>query len=312
MLGRPSASIGYKVAKKRKKRDETPVLQAPTQHAIRCDDAPHDPSRPRALADYAERGWMLFGVEKASRDWAAYARPLAAAALSDPRHAERYKCAGTWFCGTNVLDNDEHGALPGGPPLAGAAVDFVHRHLCSGPLAWDRAQVSVCFPGFPRQAADETDASFRFRVKRDGAHLDGLMAEGPEKRRVLREHHAFLLGLPLNDAGAGCAPFVVWEESHDIIREMLREQLGHLAPPDWPRVDLKRPYNEARKRVFEECRRVTVVPRKGEAVLVDRHVIHGTAPWSASAADTGPNASRMIAFFRPQQRDLEAWLDAGP
>jgi hypothetical protein len=56
-------------------------------------------------------------------------------------------------------------------------------------------------------------------VKRSSAHVDGLHAERPEKRRRLRELHDFILGIPLDDVDEGAAPFAIWEGSHEIMRE---------------------------------------------------------------------------------------------
>ena len=41
---------------------------------------------------------------------------------------------------------------------------------------------------------------------------------GPERQRMLRERHAWLLGLPLSETSAGASPLVVWEGSHHLMR----------------------------------------------------------------------------------------------
>ncbi|MEZ5913033.1 MAG: hypothetical protein R3D84_13125 [Paracoccaceae bacterium] len=167
------------------------------------------------MTGFAERGWQRFGAEPATRDWVAAALPAARAAQGDPRHAQWWRHGRTWFAGVNVLDNDTDGRVGDGPALAGAAVGFARAlGTLAGP-AWDHAQVSVVRPGYPRRDAGESEAAHRFRKLRDAAHLDGLLAEGADRRRFIREPHAFILGIGLTKAEAGAAPLVVWQGSHD-------------------------------------------------------------------------------------------------
>ncbi len=65
----------------------------------------------------------------------------------------------------------------------------------------------------PGRGRARTKPAFRFRLNRDAAHLDGLLPIGPDKRRMVKEPHAWILGLPLNACGAGASPLVVWEGS---------------------------------------------------------------------------------------------------
>ena len=109
----------------------------------------------------------------------------------------------------------------------GAAVRFAET-LAGGPFVWDRAQVSVCWPGYPQRGDGEGDASFAYRRNRDAAHVDGLLPVGPERRRFLREHHRFILGLPVGPADAAASPFVVWEGSHRIARTAFVDAYGSL------------------------------------------------------------------------------------
>jgi hypothetical protein len=64
----------------------------------------------------------------------------------------------------------------------------------SSTITWDRAQVSVCYPGYPKPMDGETDGQHRFRRDRDAAHVDGLLGLGQPKRRFLKEPHQFILG----------------------------------------------------------------------------------------------------------------------
>jgi hypothetical protein len=238
--------------------------------------------------------------------WATHTRGVARSEMQNPAHAHWYRHQRTWFVGVDALPNDDIGTLPGGLPLSGHAVDFVRDHLgFTGPM--HRAQLSVCFPGYPKRDPDETDAQHRFRIVRDAAHLDGLLGEGPGNRRHMREFHRFILGIPLNDSSADAAPFVIWEGSQHIMRKMLDVAFAGVAPANWGEIDLTEVYKAARKRVFEACARVVIHARPGEAYLAHRFSVHGVAPWAEGAA---PPAGRMIAYFRPETNDRVNWLTA--
>ncbi len=248
------------------------------------------------VTEFFTRGWVRFGPDARVRDWVAHARPAARAALDDPGLAHWHVCAGTWFVGVDALPNDGAGRIGGSGPLAGPAVELLETHL--GPLPpLHRAQLSVVYPGYPQPREGESAAAFRYRRRRDAAHLDGLKAEGPDRRRRIAEPHAFILGLPLTEADPDAAPLVVWEGSHEILRAALAGALADHDPRDWGRVDVTEAYQAARKQVFETCRRVTVHARPGEAYLLHRLALHGVAPWADGAA--APEEGRMIAYFRP-------------
>jgi len=146
---------------------------------------------------------------------------------------------------------------------------------------------------------------FGFRRDRDAAHVDGLLPEGPKRRRHLREAHGFVLGLPLNATSAQASPMVVWEGSHLLMRAAFEAALKGVDPADWGEVDLTDIYQETRRTCFETCKRVEIHATPGEAYLVHRLALHGVAPWGAGAADAG----RMIAYFRPELRCVAQWLD---
>jgi hypothetical protein len=138
--------------------------------------------------------------------------------------------------------------------------------------------------------------------------VDGLLPEGPERRRFLREPHAFILGLPLNAVDA--APLTVWPGSHLTMGQALRAAVGS-APP--ATVDLTEAYHAARRDVFDRIEPVRVVARPGQAILLHRHLLHGVAPWEGGGQDgSGPRGqqSRMIAYFRPELPGGGSWLAA--
>ncbi|MXY39515.1 MAG: hypothetical protein F4027_03160 [Rhodospirillaceae bacterium] len=255
--------------------------------------------------DFFERGWTTFGAEPDVLDWLDASEAAARRSVTDPAFDQWHRCGGTWFAGVNALANDETGAVAGGPPLGGAAVRFV-EDMAGGPFAWDRAQVSVCWPGYPKQGEGESDSAFAYRRKRDAAHVDGLLPVGPERRRFLREHHRFILGLPVGPADPAASPFVLWEGSHRMVRETLTAAFGDRPPASWRDIDVTGVYHALRRRIFAECRRVVVTAGRGEAFLVHRLALHGIAPWRGEAAA----GERMIVYFRPESGDPAAWLHA--
>lgn len=257
---------------------------------------------------FFERGWCRFPHDSALLEWGHRALPAARRAIHDPENARHFLCGGTWFLGTNVLPNDATGSVSGGPTLTGKAIDFICDTLGLAPFAWDMGQVSVCYPGYPRSMESESEAAHRYRRNRDGAHIDGLLAEGPQKRRFLREYHAFLLGIPMVEARADASPLVVWEGSHEIIRGTFKVLFKDIAPQAWGDIDVTEAYWSARRKIFSSCDRVKIAAKPGEAYLVHRLSLHGIAPWSLGAT-SGPDG-RMICYFRPQVRDPRDWLYA--
>ena len=261
---------------------------------------------PDRLREYREDGWTVFSPDPALAAWASACAPVAREVVEDPAHARWHRCDGTWFVGVNALPNDAEGAVDGRvPPLAGEAVAFA-RALVSGPVAWDRAQVSVISPGYPRHGAEDTGASFRYRRDRCAAHVDGL-ERSADRRRRLSETHSFLLGIPLTQAGEGEGAFVVWRGSHRIMREAFAAAFAGHDPADWFGIDVTEAYVAARKRCFETCEPVRVAPGPGCAYLVHPLALHGVAPWEASTTDP-----RIVAYFRPDAfgGDPVRWLNA--
>src|SRR5690606_9534810 len=128
-------------------------------------------------AQFFRAGWVRFAADPIVAEWAARARPVAPACAADAEQRARWlRAGGTWFNGVRVFPNDAAGAVEhaGVPPLAGPAVRFIASTLGLPDVAWDRAQVSICFPGYPQPAPGESAAAFRFRRERDAAHVDGL------------------------------------------------------------------------------------------------------------------------------------------
>lgn len=263
---------------------------------------------PDMASEFFRTGWIRFGPDAAVADWAAKSLPVAQACLADPALRARWlRCGGTWFAGVKAFPNDTAGAIPdaGVPPLAGAPVHFTADVLGLPAIAWDSAQVSVCFPGYPQPSAAESEGAFRFRHDRDAAHVDGL-TRFDKRRRRLGERHGFILGVPLTEAPAAASPLVVWEGSHEVIRRALLTRFAGLDPTRWAAQDVTDTYVAARRECFATCRRVAVHAAPGEAYLVHRLALHGVAPWRADAV-----GERAIAYFRPDPfpgADPDWWL----
>ena len=240
-------------------------------------------------------GFRVFEQDAAVARWAAAAHTVACEVSHDPRiRAVNLRHGDTWFVGVDALPNAPDGSI-GGVPLAGQ-----WREHVTTPDVWHAAQLSIVYPGYPIQDPDESDANHRYRITRHAAHVDGLLPEGPERRRYLKEPHAFILGLPLNRSDA--APLMVWPDSHRIMGpafDVLR------AAPDPMQVDVTDTYQAARRRVFAEIEPVAVVAEPGQAIVLHRHLLHGVAPWSADVK--APQEGRIIAYFRPQFTAIE-WL----
>lgn len=232
----------------------------------------------------ADDGFCVFDDSPEVARWAnAAARRALKVLAADGRRRH----GGTWFVGVDALPNEPDGSIDG-VPLRGPFLDHIRP-----PQSWHAAQLSVVFAGYPRQDADESDAAHRYRRLRDAAHVDGLLPEGPAKRRHLREPHGFILGLPLDDCAA--SPLVVWKGSHHMIRAAFARAFEGIPSAEWGDVDVTEIYQDTRRAVFDGCDRVTLPARPGQAILLDRHLVHGVAPWVSGAGD-----KRMIAYFRPQ------------
>ena len=239
-------------------------------------------------------GWQRIGVSSGIAAWSAAALPLAVKALA--ASGEPLRCGGTWAVGLDLLPNDAAGRVGG--------VDFPWADVGLVPEPLHKAQLSAIYPGYPQPSPDETASAFAFRLNRDAAHLDGLLPVGADRQRMVKEPHAWILGLPLNLSNA--APLVVWQGSHEVLRAALLAALAPHPPEVWGDIDLTEAYAAARRRVFETCKRVAVPVLPGQATRLHRLTLHGVAPWAAGT--TAPPEGRIIAYFRPQLTSVRDWL----
>ncbi len=222
--------------------------------------------------------------------------------MSDPALAQWWVCENTWFVGVDALNNDSVGTLPDGTALPKALARDLSNSF--GVYPFHKAQVSVATPGYPKPRVGESEAGFRYRLNRAAAHVDGVKPEGPERRRMIKEPHAYVLGLPLNDAPPEAAPLVVWQGSHEIMRRAINDALSPHPTETWGDVDITDIYQAARREVFETCPRVPIHARPGEGYLMHRLSLHGVAPWQ------GPDhGDRRIAYFRPAMTSAQDWIE---
>ncbi len=255
-----------------------------------------------------EKGWVKFPMEQAVLDWVDAIRPIAIDRVKDPEEQRQWlQCEDTWFVGVDTLPNAPDGSVADAGPVCGAAYDAARALY--GDLPLHRGQVSVMYPGYPRPRAGEGEGAFRYRLKRDAAHVDGLLAVGDDRRRMLKERHVYILGLPVTQTSADASPLVVWERSHHVMRAAFEKVLSNVPEAGWDSVDLTEIYQQSRRTVFETCHRVEVPASPGEAYLVHRHTLHGVAPWASGA--TAAEEGRVIVYFRPELPvGSEDWLRA--
>lgn len=241
-------------------------------------------------------GWRAIGPYPEIRTWSKAAYPIAIKALEDS--PEPLRCGGTWAVGLDLMPNPPDGSI-GGVPLPWQVLGL-------SPEPLHPAQISAVYPGYPQPSPDESAAAFRFRQTRDAAHLDGLLPIGPARQRMVKEPHAYILGLPLTDGPA--APLVVWEGSHRIMQAALRATFAPHPPEIWGDIDVTEAYQTARAEVFRRCRREEVPGRMGEAMLLHRHLIHGVCPWDNDVIGQG----RLVAYFRPLMASVAEWMSDRP
>ncbi|MCP3690283.1 MAG: hypothetical protein GY784_17915 [Gammaproteobacteria bacterium] len=240
-------------------------------------------------------------------DWVNAALPAAHDAVAASANANWSRCGGTWFVGVDVLPNKADGAVAGGPALQGDVIDFIRALIMPAAIKWHAAQISVVYPGYPRPTQSESAKSFQFRAQHDAAHVDGLLPEGPERRRYLREFHGFILGLPMLEYYAEDSACVVWEGSHKKMRSALEDRFSGIPPGLWPDQDITDSYQSVRRQILDDCDRVPVVARPGEAYLMHRLLVHGISPWQINQGKG--IEQRMICYFRPELNSAEDWVN---
>lgn len=247
--------------------------------------------------DYCEKGYCHFAYDEALDAWIDSILPMAEATLTDSANAHWWRWRGTWFAGVNVLPNDKQGRCGDSKPLQGKAYEFAKKHI---PLCddLDKAQISVCVSGYPQP---DGEAGFAFRLHKDAAHLDGLLKEND--KRFLCEYHGYILGIGLNSTDEKSSPVVIYEGSHKRVQAWLQKRFAD--EKAWETIDLTAEYNALRKDILQTCPRKILPLQKGEAFILHRLSIHGTARWESES-----HTPRKLAFFRPaiSKKNMQNWL----
>ena len=256
----------------------------------------------KELNKFEDTGWIKFDFDHRVAHWANVANSKITSKLKNKTIFENnLTCQGTWFVGVDALDNNPDGAL-GETPLSGP---FETLMKSSEVCDLHSAQVSIIFEGYPKPRDQESQSSFNFRLKRDAAHVDGLIADFPGGPRKLKEPHAYVLGIPINQAPKGASPVVVWEGSHQLMAKAFERFFLNRKPEEWRDLDVREVYSETRKSVFEKCKRRVLHANLGESYVIHRLCLHGISPWEPQTKNF--SEGRKIAYFRPELQDLAAW-----
>ena len=256
----------------------------------------------KELNDFELKGWVKFKFDERVVRWANAANSKIISKLKNKEIFDNnLTCQGTWFVGVDALENDTDGAL-GEISLSGPFESLMKRTEARGLHA---AQVSIIFEGYPKPRDQESESSFNFRLKRDAAHVDGLIADFPGGPRKLKEPHAYVLGIPLNQAPKGASPVVVWEGSHHLISKAFSRLFLNRDPKEWAHLDVREVYIQTRKSIFEKCKRRVLHANLGESYMIHRLCLHGISAWDFEVKNF--NEGRKIAYFRPELQHLGRW-----
>ena len=253
---------------------------------------------------FGDTGYIEFKHDEQIVKWAEYAGKKGNEILANSSQLAKWlQCEGTWFVGVDVLPNDS-----GGNFKEVKFPDIFKRLMEKINLkSYHKAQLSVIFPGYPKPRAGDSEAAYKYRLKRDAAHVDGLLPIGTNKRRHLIEAHGIILGIPLNNTHSGASPIVVWEGSHLIMQKEFSNLLSKVAPSGWKDIDLTDTYKKARRNCFENCKRVVIESPVGTGYALHPLLLHGITPW-VSPSKGLESSNRQVAYFRPLLNNVQDWL----
>ena len=259
--------------------------------------------------NYEDNGWVKFKYDAKLYDWLkTVSREVFSEIQNHDNRNNWLRYQGTWFSGVNVLKNNIQGAVVGGLRLDTDSSRWALEKFNVKEIKWDKGQVSVCYPGYPKPAHSESLAAFKYRLKKAAAHVDGLHPIGKEKIRKLKEQHAFILGIPVTLSSKKASPLVVWEGSQKIVKHYFKKSLSNVDPNDWGNIDLTTLYHQARREIFQSCRKVEIHATPGESYIVHRMALHGVAPWDGRAK--ADKDGRVIIYFRPEVKFSKmGWLN---
>ena len=266
-----------------------------------------------------KNGWSFLNTDHIHYEWIAEAKEQ----LETKFHQKLYdyndlRYGSTWFVGANFLDNSSNGNI-GTKSMSKFFFSNISKKFGPNIKYWDKAQVSICWPGYPKKDAKETKKSYDFRIKRFASHIDGIIPFGSKKRRFAKEFHAFILGFPLHNNCLDCAPLVLWEGSHKIFRNFFKEIYEGISFNKISNIDITELYNECRKKVFKNCEVKKITPQFKQPYLLDRHVLHGIDEWREKKnVKCSPknhrllnslSDGRIIVYFRPVFFNPHDWIN---
>ena len=113
--------------------------------------------------DFLENGYCVFEADSEIRAWVSRTLPAALKAVHLEQNKHWLRHGNTWFAGVNVLDNDATGKVNNGLAIQGQAARFLREKLKADMNKLDRAQVSVCYPGYPLPSSREDSTGFAYR-----------------------------------------------------------------------------------------------------------------------------------------------------
>ena len=149
-------------------------------------------------------------------------------AMATPEHQHWWHHQNTWFVGVNALPNNPHGQVAKGKAMMSWLQGLLETYCLHAPLNLDKGQISTCHMGYPQQDQDEPNQNYYFRKHFYAAHMDGLIPEGKQRRRYLKEYHSFILGVPLTEHDAQAAPLMVWPNSHQRLQTWLLNEFANI------------------------------------------------------------------------------------
>ncbi len=266
-----------------------------------------------------KNGWIFLNTDHTHYEWIVEAKKQ----LETKFHQKLFdckdlRCGSTWFVGTNFLDNSSNGNI-GTKLLSRKIFNNISKKFGNNIKYWDKGQVSICWPGYPRKDDKETIKSFNFRIKRFASHIDGIIPFGKKKRRFAKEFHAFILGFPLQNNCLESAPLVLWEGSHKIFRNFFKEIYEGITSDKISSIDITELYSECRKKVFKNCEVKKITPQFKQPYLLDRHVLHGIDAWPEkknvkynlknNMLSNNLSDGRIIIYFRPVFFNPYDWIN---
>lgn len=268
-----------------------------------------------SFAHYQKFGWVKFCSDKRLLNWLDSLQKNCDIDSLYPRHDYHHlwRCDGTWFVGVDTIPNDHHGIVRQSLPLDGSIIDFIKQHLWQRPQ-WHRGQLSVCFPEYPKKGDEDTLKSWQFRIKHHAAHCDGIHGIGKftndqKKSRFLKEHHRFILAIPLDNITQHNAPMMLWQESHRLIQKMLCDVFANMLTCEWQNYDITKIYQHCRRHILETITPIAMTANYGDAYLLHRHLLHGIKSWDRANHEA---KIRRIIYFRPSyhhdSKSMHDWL----